>query len=88
MVKVKNMYSDRGNTVPNQFIITTNDGEYFQSYSSIIARRFNGQTYLDEYYWDYSRTTVKYRNKFLGEYTADTKKKIKTGEYILTDLNS
>jgi hypothetical protein len=42
---------------------------------------------LDETYWDYSKTTGKYRNLFLGETKSETEKKIKSGEYILTNLN-
>jgi hypothetical protein len=42
---------------------------------------------LDQKYWNYSNTTGKYRNIFLGETITETKKKIKSGEYILTDLN-
>ena len=86
--KVRNMYSVSGNSVPNQFIIYTSEGTYFQSYKSIIAFRDNdNKITLDEYYWDYSRTTGKYRNEFLGEYIADTRDKIESGEYKLADLN-
>ena len=42
---------------------------------------------LDLYDWDYSRTTGKYRNEFLREYIADTRKKIESGEYKLENLN-
>jgi|TARA_R100000084_G_scaffold108213_1_gene70319 hypothetical protein len=87
-MKVENMYSPNGNKVANQFIITDNGDEYFQSYRSIIAKRSKGKIYLDDYYWDYSTTTGKYRNQFLGEGIADTRKKIASGEYILTNLNS
>ena len=75
--------------VPNQFIIRTNDGIYFQSYYSIIAFQSNkdGKTYLDKSKWDYSRTTGKYRNKFLNETKAETEKNIKSGTYKLIDLN-
>lgn len=88
-VKVENMSSSRGREVPNQFIITTDDGRFFQSYKSIIAYRpyRSGKTILDEKYWDYSTTTGKYRNEFLGEGIADTRKKIASGEYLLADLN-
>ena len=87
-MKVENMTSPHGNKVANQFIITDDDNnDYFQSYRSIIAKRSQGKIYLDEYYWDYSRTTGKYRNKFLNETIAETRAKIKSGEYILTDLN-
>ena len=47
----------------------------------------SGKTYLDVNKWDYSKTTGKYRNIFLNETKKDTEKKIKSGEYILTDLN-
>jgi hypothetical protein len=86
--KVRNMYSSSGNPVANQFIIYTSEGTYFQSYKSIIAFRDNeNKITLDDYYWDYSRTTGKYRNEFLGEYIADTRAKIDSGEYKLADLN-
>ena len=87
-MKVENMTSARGNAVPNQFIITDNGDEYFQSYRSIIAKRSKGKIYLDDYYWDYSVTTGKYRNEFLGEGIAETRKKIASGEYVLTNLNN
>ena len=87
-MRVENMTSARGNKVANQFIINDNGAEYFQSYRSIIAKKSQGKIYLDEYYWDYSTTTGKYRNQFLNEGIADTRKKIQSGEYILTDLNN
>tara|TARA_R100000388_G_scaffold38019_1_gene29424 strand:- start:2864 stop:3130 length:267 start_codon:yes stop_codon:yes gene_type:complete len=88
-MKVSNMKSARGNKVPNQFIIRTNEGVYFQSYQSIIALIKNdGSVVLDSYYWDYSRTTGKYRNEFLMEGIAETREKIASGEYQLTDLNA
>ena len=87
-MQVENMRSARGNKVANQFIINDKGEEYFQSYRSIIAKKSQGKIYLDEYYWDYSTTTGKYRNQFLNEGIADTRKKIASGEYILTDLNN
>jgi hypothetical protein len=87
-VKIYNMESYSGNKVPNQFELYTNKGRYFQSYNSVITFINNkGQVYLDEYYWDYSSTTGKYRNMFLGEGIAETRKKIESGEYKLTNLN-
>ena len=88
-IKVHQMTSPRtGNPVANQFEIYTDKGVYFQSYRSIIAfKPYNGKTQLDKNYWDYSRTTSKYRNEFLNEYTEETRHKIKEGEYILTNLN-
>lgn len=77
-----------GHPVANQFTISTEEGEYFQSYSTIIAFRANdGTITLDNDAWNYSRTTAKYRREFLGEYTNETRKKIESGEYKLADLN-
>ena len=81
-----------GKEVPNQFIIMDDNGtEFFQSYSSIIVKKpFNcvaNPIELDKNKWDYSVTTGKYRNQFLGENKAETQKKIDNGTYILTDLN-
>jgi len=81
-IKVRQFYAK------NQFIINTNEGVYFQSYDSIIAFiSKEGQVQLDKKFWDYSTTTGKYRNKFLNESKADTEKKIKSGEYVLVNLN-
>jgi hypothetical protein len=86
-MKVSNMTSSNGNKVANQFIIESEDGTYLQSYNSIIVKDTKGKIYLDEKYWNYSTTTSKYRNLFLGETTKETLKKIKSGEYELTNLN-
>ncbi len=86
--KVFNMKSNKGRNVPNQFLITTNEGFYFQSYQTTIAFRDNkNQVYLDYNDWDYSVTTGRYRNQFLNEGIAETRRKIKEGIYILKDLN-
>lgn len=88
-VSVDNMKSPSysGGIIANQFIIRTDTATYFQSYSSVIVCKTHGKTYLDKSYWDYSRTTGKYRNVFLGENKKVTMEKIKSGEYILTNLN-
>ena len=105
-MKVRNMKSNKGNPVPNQFIIEGESGiEYFQSYNSIIVLKtpmnYNNKSqweekgivfesnkiYLDRTTWDYSTTTGKYRNQFLNEGIAETRKKIKLGEYALANLN-
>ena len=91
-MKVENIESSNGNKIANQFVITDDkQNEYFQSYRSMIVKKdYEGdqvKIYLDQKYWNYSNTTGKYRNIFLGETITETKKKIKSGEYILTDLN-
>jgi len=91
-MKVQNIESNKGNKIANQFVITDDkQNEYFQSYNSMIVKKDyesdQVKIYLDQKYWNYSNTTGKYRNIFLGETITETKKKIKSGEYILTDLN-
>ena len=87
-MRVENMRSPNGNQVPNQFIIWTDKGKYFQSYRTIIAFiDNNNNVFLDKDSWDYSRTTGKYRNIFLGEKRDSTMYSIKIGEYELKDLN-
>ena len=87
-VKVENMKSYCGRDVPNQFMIETNEGLWFQSYQTVIAfKPLSGPVCLDERAWDYSRTTGKYRNQFLGENKAATEKKIAAGIYQLVNLN-
>ena len=88
-MKVSNFRSNNGNPIANQFLISEKDKETFQSYDSIIVVKNykTRKTYLDSYYWDYSVTTGKYRNQFLGEGIAETRKKIETGEYKLKNLN-
>ena len=90
-MKVKNMLSTQGNKIANQFeMIDDMENTWFQSYDSIIAVKlplFNGGIILDEYYWDYSRTTSKYRNIFLNMNTSEIKKAIRNGQIKLMDLN-
>lgn len=71
----------------------------FQSYNSIIAVmtewdkkeaegcRSNINIELDETYWNYSRTTSKYRCLFLGETTKETEQKLKDRIYQFKNLN-
>lgn len=98
-MKVQNMTGKNGNSIPNQFIITDItkdipgygillDCDVFQSYGSVIViKDLTDRIFLDEKYWDYSVTTGKYRNQFLGETKKETQKKIDSGEYILCNLN-
>lgn len=84
MINVQNMRSTSG-AVANKFIITIPQGQIFQSYDSLIAFiPRSGKTVLGPH-WDYSQTTGKYRNQFLGEDKKTTQAKIKSGEYLLVD---
>jgi len=86
-MKVQNMINSNSKTVPDQFIIYNDMATFFQSYDSIIVKLENGKVFLDENKWDCSKTTSKYLNLFLSRTTAEIKARIKTGEYILSNLN-
>jgi len=90
-MKTENMTNGNGKKVANQYIIFDSEFTMFKSYNSNIVKTCfvdgKRKVYLDSYYWDYSNTTSKYRNLFLGETTKETKAKIASGEYELVDLN-
>ena len=98
-MKVK-QFEGKNGAVKNQFLLLEKgEGwngnfitkETFQSYDSVIAEKITWSDRiditLDEKYWDYSNTTGKYRNLFLGEDKKTTEKKIASGEYKLVNLN-
>ncbi len=98
-MKVSNMTSSRGNKVPNQFIIdltgslwgNMDSKQVFQSYETTIATKTTWpdrtDIELDRAKWDYSRTTSKYRNQFLGMNTGEIEAGIADGSIKLVDLN-
>lgn len=55
------------NPVPNQFVINTSVGTYFQSYKTTVAFKPVGESHLvlDEDALDYSRTTSQYLHIFM-----------------------
>lgn len=85
LTQVQNMRSNKGTTIPNQFIIDGVNFVLFQSYRSPIALKYKGKTYLFKD-WDYSKTTGKYRNMFLKETKKETEEKLLNGEYIAVDF--
>ena len=87
-VKVAQMLNNQGQAVKNQFYIFDDHCTMFQSYNSIIVKKYSdGSVELDDRFWDFSKTTGKYRNIFLGERKEETERKIKQGIYKLVDLN-
>ena len=89
MLKVSNMLSSRGNCAPNQFIIKTDAGDYFQSYKTIIALIENNpnKIILDNNALNYSKTTSEYLYRFLDMKKDEILLKIGEGKIILKDLN-
>lgn len=92
-LKVNNLESPRtGNPVANQYEIETDKYYIFQSYNTIIAKKergFLGKVILDAYYWNYSRTTLKYLKQFLGTNISskEIEQRIKNGTYKTRNLN-
>ena len=77
----------------NQMIIEDPIGYTFFSYGTHIAyvskAKFKDghQIILDSYFWNYSRTTDKYRNKFLGFNIKECRRRIANGSITLKNLN-
>jgi hypothetical protein len=93
-MKVMNLESPRsGKPVANQFVIRAPEGEYFQSYQSIVA--FKPRTLDDRIVfgkdWDYSNTTRKYLHQFMLSHginmtTEEKRKAVASGEIKVIDL--
>jgi hypothetical protein len=67
--------------VKNQFIITSDKGEMFQSYDSPICLVDNNKEVHLSDHWDYSRTTMKYLGRFLGMDSKEIRASVKSGEF-------
>ena len=96
MIKVRNIINANGRPTAYQFeIVDVDNATFFQSYNSIIAevRDSDGQVTLDEYYWDYSRTTMRHLYNFLRQWGYDglnskiVRQFIKDGKFKTTNLN-
>jgi len=85
-MKVRSLKNDKA----LQVVVHDDEGNlFFQSYNSVIVKVDKyGKIFLDRRLWQASSTTGKYRNMFLGERIAETRKKIKRGQYVLKDLNN
>ena len=93
-VSVRSMTSNSGNTNPNHQIITEPHGEVMVSYGTKICfmsfdsnKEGKKRIILDENYWDYSTTTGRFRNQFLGMGIQECREGIKDGSIELSNLN-
>ena len=85
-MKVRNMRSNNGNKVANQFVITddVHNTITFQSYESEIIRiDYHTETITVFPKYDYSTTTGKYRNKFMRDYGFRDMDNKKSFEYYM-----
>ena len=79
-VSVRNMDSVGSyGQVENQFILNFKNGDVFQSYGATVAAYVNGQLYVNEYYHDYSRTTMKYCKQYTGRSVDERRRLIQKG---------
>ena len=72
----------------HHFTITVGNKKYFQSYGTLVAMVNNGKVTLNINYWDYSKTTAAYRNRFLGVKNNECHKKVESGEFKLRAMDS
>ena len=62
-------------------MLSTKEFDALFSYDVLIAiRKINGEVVFSSF-WNYSRTTAKYRNLFLQETTKEIEQKIEKGIY-------
>ena len=92
---VSNMVSTNGTKVANQFVLHEANGDIsLQSYDSLVCQLRKGSLGFDRVVcfgrdWDYSRTTVKYVNKFLKDNGLDVlagTKNIREGMHAMMRL--
>ena len=58
-------------------------GNILKSYDKIIVVKKGGEIYLNADYYDYSTTTARHRNLFLGVDAKEFNKNLKEGRYKL-----
>lgn len=91
MIKVETLLTPRGYHSYHLIIDVEHDGKYLIGYSKVIAfiphSKFSS-VLLDKQFYDYSRTTISFRNKFLGVNSKKVENMIANKEYKLVDLNN
>lgn len=86
--KVVPMLNEIGNVVKNQYTFYVNDDHYFQSYDQYVAKvTEDGQIFLDSKFHDASKTTEKYRNRFLNMSNVEVINGMNNGDIQLVNLN-
>ena len=82
VTSIQNMKTNSGGYASNQFIVYSTEGVYFISYQSVIAfKPINSITKYIGNDYDYSRTTMRYLQKFLGHDIKETRKRLEAGVY-------
>lgn len=91
---VQQLINDNGNPAANQFVVTTNKANYFQSYQSVVCK-VDSKGVVLSLDWDYSNTTRKHlyiflrQNGYYGLSSAkDIRNAIKYGTVTLKKVSS
>lgn len=92
---VRQLINSNGNPNANQFVISTWNGLYFQSYDSVVAKVDNDNKLILSADWDYSNITRKHLYTFLRRNgfshlssRSEMLKAIKNKEVILKKVSS
>ncbi len=80
------MTSSQKNLVANQFIVTTEDGVYFQSYNDVVAYKDNQNIIYVAEEFNASPTTIKYLSLFLEMDRDKVEFQIKNKIFKIVDL--
>lgn len=84
-VRVENGVSRNGcGKAPNQFIIEHENGEVFQSYSTLIGARIKGKYYFTNYH-DCSNTTSSHCGLWCGCNAKERRKGLAEGYFTLIE---
>jgi hypothetical protein len=87
-MNITQMINDKGNAAVNQFVITTDEGQYFKSYDTLIAFKPRcGATPVLTSSWCASAPTTKHLKLFLGcsLSKAQIQSRIKAGSLIVNN---
>lgn len=85
-MNVTQLINNNGKPAVNQFVITTDNGQYFKSYGTLIAFKPRyGDTPVVTSSWNYSTTTLKHLKIFLGTSASkkDLERMLNSGAIIL-----
>lgn len=81
-IKVENTESRNGcGSAPNQFVLTFEKGEVFQSYKSLIGVKFNGEYYFSGLH-SYSNMTSAHTTRWCGYDAKERRKGLENGTFI------
>ena len=78
---------------PNHIVIYVKGGKYLQSYDKIIAfvneprEGESRKVYLDKEYWNFSKSTARHRNSFLGLSNSYVNDAVRNNVFIMKNLN-